>query len=342
VSRLPKIPSILDLNRIAVGLVSVVVVVAVCAAAFAVGALGLTKRTYSMSGAFSDASGIGKGADVEMAGISIGTVTGVHPDYQLGQVIITWNINRGIHLGADTTASLSLQNLLGGEYVRLAGPVEPPYLEQLPASQRRIPLSRTATTFTVNGVLGTAAQDVQAIDPATVNHVLTELTTVLDGTQTDLAPLLTNLATVSAAVNDRDAQLQQLVANAQSVSGTLASKDQELGQLIDTADGLLSQLIARRDQLQAVLGAGSSAVTQLTALVSSERVRLDAILQDLHVALQAAGQQLPEIDQGFAWAGPTFAGLATVADQGDWTDIVASGFSPDVIGILSQAVGGSK
>jgi len=331
-------PSFLDLNRVAVGLVSVFLIAVVCVAAFAVGALNLTKHTYEMSGAFADASGIAKGADVEMAGVSIGTVTGVHPDFQLGEVIVTWNIDRGAQLGSQTTASLSLQNLLGGEYVRLGGPVVPPYIEQLPVSRRRIPLSRTSTTYTVNAVLGTAARDVQALDPATINRVLTELTSVLAGTRTDLVPLLTNLGTVSAAVNARDADLRQLVTNTQAVTATLAARNQQLGQLIDTADGLLGELVARRDQLQAVLGAGSSAVSQLTALIASERTRLDTVLEDLHVAIQAAGQQLPEIDEGFAWAGPTFAGLATVGGQGPWAEVVASGFSPNAVGLLSQEI----
>ncbi|HEY2430400.1 MAG TPA: MlaD family protein [Acidimicrobiales bacterium] len=332
------LPSFLDLNRVAVGVVSVVVIAAVCAGAFAVGALGLTRPTYSMSGVFTDASGISKGSDVEMAGVSIGTVTGVHPDFSTGEVIVTWNVDRGADLGPDTTASLSLQNLLGGEYVRLGGPVVRPYLASLPAPRRRIPLSRTAATFTVNEVLSTTAHDLQTIDPATVNRVLSELATVVAGARTTLAPLIADLGSVAAAVNQRDADLRRLVANAQQVSATLAAKDGQLGQLVATADGLLRELVTRKDQLAAVLGSGSSAVAQLAGLIAAERTHLAAILTDLHVAIGAAGRQLPQIGQGFAWTGPTFDGLASVADQGPWTDIVVSGFSPDAVGVLGQAL----
>lgn len=338
---LRRLPSFLDLNRVSVGIISILLVFALCAGAFAFGALGLDKSTYAMSGVFTDANGISKGSNVLMAGVSIGKVTGVVPDYQSGDVIITWSIDHGVDLGKQTSASLDLENLLGGEYVRLSGPVTRPYLEQLPVSARRIPQSRTKQAFSVNGVLGTSAQDLQAINGTTINTVLGDLTQVLGGAAGDIGPLLSNLGTVSAAVNSREGDLKQLITNTQQVTSTLAAKDQQLGELIDTADGLLQELITRRDQIATVLGTGSSAVQALSTLISTEQANLHQIFGDLHVAVQAAGRQLPEIDQGFAWAGPTFAGLATVGNQGPWFDVVTQSINPDVVGILGQAITGA-
>jgi phospholipid/cholesterol/gamma-HCH transport system substrate-binding protein len=215
-----------------------------------------------------------------------------------------------------TTADLALQNLLGGQYIRLSGPVQPPYMQSLPTSQRRIPLGRTHTSLSITGVLSSTAQNIQQIDPATVNQVLVELTGVVGGSQKTFGPLLTNLASVASALNQRDTELRQLVKNTQQVTSTLASKNQQLGQLIDSARGLLNELVARRDQLSNILGAGSDAVVQLSDVISAERVHLRSIIDDTHIGIQAAVQELPQISQGFAWTGPTFTDLAAVNPNG--------------------------
>jgi phospholipid/cholesterol/gamma-HCH transport system substrate-binding protein len=215
-------------------------------------------------------------------------------------------------------------------------------MSNLATAQRRIPLSRTHTTFTVNGVLGDTAQTIEAINPQTVNNVLAALSTVLTGSSSDLGPLLTDLESVAAAVNQRDTDLRQLVSNSQQVTATLAAKNQQLGSLVDSADGLLKQLIARRDDLVNVLGAGSSAVGQLSALIASEQAHLQQILGDLTVAVHALGQELPQVDQGFAWLGPTFTDLATIGANGPWFNVAVTGLNPDAVGVLSQTIGGGK
>jgi phospholipid/cholesterol/gamma-HCH transport system substrate-binding protein len=278
-----------------------------------------------------------------MAGISVGIVTGIHPDYQAGQVIITWKVNKGVRLGPTTTADLALQNLLGGQYIRLSGPVQPPYMEKLPAAQRRIPLERTHTSLSVNGVLSSTAADIQQINPDTVNKVLVELTGVVSGSQRTFGPLLTNLASVAGAINQRDADLRQLVSNTQQVTSTLAAKNQQLGQLIDTARGLLNELVTRRDQLSNVLGAGSDAVVQLSNLIGTERAHLRSIIDDTHVGITAASQELPQVDQGFAWTGPTFTDLGQVNSNGPVDAVLNSVTFPvagDFLTLLERALTG--
>jgi phospholipid/cholesterol/gamma-HCH transport system substrate-binding protein len=346
--RKPLFPSFLDLNKVVIGIVSIIAIAAACLGAFAIGSLGLFKHTYSMSGVFDNANGIGKGAEVHMSGVVIGTVSGIHPDYQKGQVIITWKINKGVHLGNQTRADLNLANLLGGEYVKLTSPGAPqhPYMEELPAvdkrceaaaaggstqpCDRRIPRARTTTTFTVNGVLGTAATDIQQLDIPTLSKVLVDLTTAFNATKPNLDPLLLSLEKVSAALNQRDQDFRQLLANTQQATATLAAKNQAIGQIVDSASALLNALTSRRDQLSNLLGSGSDAVIRLSNVISIERDKLDTIIGDLHVAIAAATRNLPAVNQGFAWMGPTFTDLSHVADFGPFLEAVATSFNPNL------------
>jgi phospholipid/cholesterol/gamma-HCH transport system substrate-binding protein len=330
-----------DLNRVILGAIAMVVLASVLALVFAVGSLGLLKHTYQMSGVFADSGGMKKGDLVRMAGVDVGTVTGIHPDFQRGQIIITWKVNSGVKLGPQTNAEVVLATLLGGHYLRLSGPVERPYVSSLPGLQRRIPLERTRLPASVNEVLNNATRAIQQLDTTSVNQLLAQLSQVTADNQANLGGLLSNLATVSAAIHQRDQQLRQLVTNTQQITGTLAAKDQALTQLVDNANVLLDTITSRRDQLATLLGSGSQAVTLLSNVVADHRAQLDTILGDLHVALGAVGRQLPQINTGLAFIGPAFAGVVSTSRQGPWVDVVAYGLPAlDLINVLKQ-IGGA-
>jgi virulence factor Mce-like protein len=277
-----------------------------------------------------------------MAGVEIGSVTGIQPDFQQGQIIITWKVHQGVNLGPRSHADVVLATLLGGHYIRLSGPIEKPYMASLPAAQRRIPLERTTLPATVSQVLNGATRLIQQLDTNSINQVLAQFSQISADNRANLGPLLTNLAAVSAAVNQRDQQLRELIGNTQQISATLAAKDQLLPQLIDSATVLLNTIISRRNELATLLGSGSQAVTQLSNLIADHKAQLDAILGDLHVALGAVNRQASQINTGFAFVGPAFSGTGTSATTGNWIDIVVTGMPTlDFINILKKIpVGG--
>src|SRR5687768_15805453 len=95
--------------RVAViGVVSIVVVLLLT---YAFGALGLGQRGYTMSGVFAGAGGLKAGDDVQVAGVSVGKVASVRPDFAHGNVIITWKVDRDIELGPRTHADVRAANL---------------------------------------------------------------------------------------------------------------------------------------------------------------------------------------------------------------------------------------
>src|SRR3546814_16539737 len=91
-----------------------------------------------MSAVFSDTGVLKKGDDVRVAGVPVGEVTGVHADFEAGQVIVNVEVDEGIDLGPQTRAAIGAATLLGGYYLRLSGPVAEPFLHELPAAERRI------------------------------------------------------------------------------------------------------------------------------------------------------------------------------------------------------------
>ncbi|MBA2282086.1 MAG: MCE family protein [Actinomycetota bacterium] len=333
-----------DLNRRWLGLITMGVAVAAIAAVFAVGTLGILDHRYAMSGVFADSAGLRTGDVVRVAGLDVGEVTGIHPDFELGQVVITWEVEEGVELGPGTRADVAIATLLGGLYLRLEGPPGPvptPYLSSLPEEERRIPLDRTGAPATVEQVLGNTTRTVQSLDVDSIETLLSQLGDLTLDSGEDIGSLATNLATVAAALNTRQEQIDGLIANTEQITATLAGKDQVLGALVDDAGALLDQIDRRRTELATLLGAGADVVVTLADLVEQHRSSLEAILDDLHETLAVTDANLPQLNRTLALLGPTFGGVETVTQQGAWLDAVASGLpAADLLTIIQQATGG--
>jgi phospholipid/cholesterol/gamma-HCH transport system substrate-binding protein len=318
-----------NLHVTSLGLVASVVTLLVAVAVFAVASLGLLNKRYEMSGVFSDSGGVRVGDAVRVAGLLVGSVKGVDPDYDKGQVIITWKLDQEVDLGPETSAEIAASTLLGGHYVRLSGPVQRPYMSSLPKEKRRIPLERTVAGENIYTVFGNATRAARQIDTGAVNDLLHQLADITEDNGAKLDPLLKNLAAVSVAISDRDRQLRELLGGTQRVTATLATKDQALAQLVDQASVFLDEIVARRDQLATLLGTGNRTVTGFTKLIQEHRAQIDAIIDDLHIATAAAGRQLPEINHGLAFIGPTFTNFTKIGAQGPWLDVIAYGLPFD-------------
>src|SRR3954462_3005277 len=125
-------------NPYVIGITSVLIIGAFVGLAFMVGILHLFEKTYTVDAVFSDAAGIRAGANVKVAGIKAGRVTGIKADRDQGKVVVSMVVNKGVHLGQTTRAEVTLETLLGTRNVTLAGPVAKPYLEDEPEAQRTI------------------------------------------------------------------------------------------------------------------------------------------------------------------------------------------------------------
>jgi phospholipid/cholesterol/gamma-HCH transport system substrate-binding protein len=314
-----RIPSWRDVNQLSLGLATVVVLGCLLTAAFSVGALDLFSDRYELSAVFPDAGGMKTGNDVRVAGVPVGEVTGIHPDFQTGQVIIAFEVDKGTDLGPETRADIAAATLLGGYYLRLSGRVEEPFLEDLPSddARRRIPLERTSAPVSLIGALSDTTTQIQTIDIDAVNAVLRQLAGATDRNADVVPTLIDSLSTVGAAIASREDELRDLVGNASALSEVLAQRDEEILTLVEAASVLLDRLQERRDELATVLGSGSEAVVTLTDTIKQHRADIDGLLADAHVLLEGIERNTGTINTSLAWAGPLFTLLgSTLAEQG--------------------------
>ena len=325
-------------NPYVIGITCVLVLAAFVGLAFAVGILHLLEKAYPVKAEFSDAAGITSGADVRVAGVKAGRVTGIKADRNQGKVIISMVVNHGVHLGPDTHAEVALETLLGTRYVRLSGPVVKPYLEDEPESARTIPNDRTKTPFDIFDLVKVGTHTVEATDTAKLNQFIQQLADITGGEHDQIAQLLDGVNKVSSTLDDRQAQLRELLDRFDQLSGLLADKDQTLVSLIDQSQGILNLVEQRRNDIAAGLQSTDQLTGSLATLLSADKGLLNSILQTLHPTLDVITQQQQHVDAALSWIGPGSLGLSSAVTHGPWADIYVRSVGPDLPGVLCGAV----
>ena len=110
-----------NISEVVVG--GLVVVVAAGFLIFAGQATGFGANTgdsYELNASFRSAEGVTLGTDVRLAGVKVGTVTGMELNAQTFRADVTFTVDQGIELPDDTAAVVASEGLLGGTYLELS------------------------------------------------------------------------------------------------------------------------------------------------------------------------------------------------------------------------------
>ena len=75
---------------------------------------------YTLHAAFDNIGGISSGADVRIAGLKVGSVTGLSIDPKSYQAVATFTVQSDIKLSDDSSATVATGGLLGGNFISLA------------------------------------------------------------------------------------------------------------------------------------------------------------------------------------------------------------------------------
>lgn len=321
--------SFLDLDTRTVGLIGLLLLGAVVGGTYVFASADVLSDTYAMSGVFEDVSGLTESARVEMAGVEVGRVTGIEPDFDRGQVVVAWEVDRGVDVPADARAEIAQSTLFGGTALRL---IAEPGAEPMAArreEERRIPVERTDTPTDVVELVESTTDTVGELDTDLADEVTEQVGTILSGTSDQLPDALEDLGTLADLLEASSDDLDRLAEDGQTLARALASREEELDRLLASAERMLDELTTRRDELAALLGEGSDVVVRLTDLLSERREDLATLSADLHEVTGIVGRLDEETNRALAYLGPTFEQLAAARNaQGEWVEFTAPSFGP--------------
>lgn len=83
---------------------------------------------YPLTASFRSAEGIQVGTDVRLAGVKVGSVTGVDLDTETYRAVTTFTVQDGVQVPDDSAVLVSSEGLLGGNFIEISPGGSPFYL----------------------------------------------------------------------------------------------------------------------------------------------------------------------------------------------------------------------
>jgi phospholipid/cholesterol/gamma-HCH transport system substrate-binding protein len=286
--RRPQIKPLAERNRLAVGVVGILVVVLAVIAAFSYDKLPFIKGTTDYSAYFAEAGGIKPGSDVRVSGMSVGRVSKVKLEGT--KVLVDFTVRDGVELGDRTEASIKTETVLGNKM-----------LEITPRGDGRlegtIPLERTKSPYDLPTALGDLTTTISALDTTQLSSALTTLADTFKETPPDLRIALEGVARFSDTLNIRDAQLRSLLADANKVTAVLGKRSDQIASLVVNTNALLSEILSQRDSVDALMNNLTAVSAQISGLVADNRATLKPALDKVNGVLGILDNRKQELQR---------------------------------------------
>ncbi|HEY2078920.1 MAG TPA: MCE family protein [Streptosporangiaceae bacterium] len=311
------IKPIRERNPIAVAVAGLAILAAIALLVYFSGRLPIIGGGTGYTALFAEAAGLQPGNEVRVAGVTVGSVTGVSLDGN--KVAVTFDVKNG-WVGDRTTAAIDIKTLLGDKYLAIDPKGNAP---QNPAQP--IPLSRTTSPYDVTQAFSGLGQQISQINTAQLAQSLQTLSDAFATTPPYVRKALRGLASLSASVASRQAEVTSLLAGAKQVTGTLASEDTRFAALLGNGNLLLAELRQRQDAIAAMLTDTRKLAAQVSGLVNDDQAQLAPALQALNKVTSVLESNQANLRRALALAGPYYRLLGNAVGNGRWFDVYLCG-----------------
>ncbi|MEV5652145.1 MCE family protein [Nocardia sp. NPDC052254] len=315
------------------GLVGIVVIVCVIM-------IGLQSQKFISWGTtvryralFAEAAGLTVGDDVIVSGVRVGNVQKI--GLENGDAAVVFSVNSTVRLGADTSAHIKTNSLLGKRDLTVvsAGSGRLRTLDTIPDT-------RTSAPYSLTDAVGDLTTKTAAVDTDALNRSLDMLSQTLDHIAPQVGPAFDGLTQLSRTINSRNQSLRDLLGSASTVTAVLSQRSQQVNSLILNANSLLQVLAARRQEIVQLLANTSAVAKQLSGLVADNESKLGPTLDRLNSVTAMLeknrdniGKAIPgyakvALTQGEAVSGGRFynAYVANLIDGNDIQPFIDSAF----------------
>jgi phospholipid/cholesterol/gamma-HCH transport system substrate-binding protein len=284
----PNIKPLAERNRIAVGVVGILIVVVLVVAVFSYNKIPFINGTSHYSAYFAEAGGIKSGSDVRVSGLSVGRVSAVKLDGP--KVLVTFAVNDDVALGDRTEAAIKTETVLGTKMLELTPRGDGNLTEA-------IPIERTHSPYDLPTALGDLTSTISALDTTKLSSALTTLAHTFKDTPPDLKVALEGVARFSDTLDTRDAQLRNLLADANKVTSVLGKRSDQIASLVVNANALLAELLSQRNSVDALMNNLTAASRQISAVVDDNRKQLKPALDKLNGVLGILDNRKQELQR---------------------------------------------
>jgi phospholipid/cholesterol/gamma-HCH transport system substrate-binding protein len=238
------------------------------------------ERTYKAD--FANVSGLKGGDLVRIAGVEVGKVKSVTVGDD-GGAVVDFGADDSVVLTQGTRAVVRYDNLIGGRYLALE--------EGTGGVQRlhpgdTVPRERTQPALDLDALLGGFRPLFRALDPEQVNALSSQLIQALQGQGATVGSFLTQTATLTSTLADRDDLIRQVIDNLNTVLGSLGEHNRQFSDTIDSLSQLVDGVAARKNDIANGITHANEAARTIADLLDQTR---PAIKDTVHQTDRTAG-----------------------------------------------------
>ncbi|MCV7224444.1 MCE family protein [Mycolicibacterium komossense] len=236
-----------------------------------------TGSTETYSAVFTDASSLKSGDTVRVAGIRVGTVTGVslQPD---NTVVVDFDADRDVVLTTGTKVAVRYLDLVGNRYLDL---LDGPGSTRIQPPGSQIPSDRTEPALDLDLLLGGLKPVIQGLNPQNVNALTNSLIQILQGQGGNVESLMSQTSSFTNALADNGQTVQQLIDNLQVVVSTVAKDGDKFSGAVDRLEQLITGLSRDRDPIGEAITALDNGTASIADLLTQARPPLSGTVDQL-------------------------------------------------------------
>ena len=255
--------------EIGVGLLLVGAAVVLGWMALQVGALSGFGDAVEVETRFSDVGGLQTGASVAIAGVKVGTVTGMAIDFD--RAVVQMAIDSDTPIRVDATAQVRSRSVLGEKYVELV-----PRSRDARLIQDGDILQPGPNQTEIDELVSAIGPLVEAIDPQAFQQIMGSLAAALQEDPERLSRMLDNadtlLANGAAASEELPAMVSEGRATLGAVRSTLGRVDRSMVKvdaLVAEADGVMDDVSVAASDLPAITDQVGITLEEARAMLAS-------------------------------------------------------------------------
>ncbi len=243
--------------------------------------LAITFSNYRPGGSedytalFTSASQMKSGSKVKIAGVDVGSVADITLTRD-NLALVRFSVGGDYRLPVSTRAMIRYENLTGDRYLELQQGVGDPTAMLAPGD--RIPLAHTEPALDLDTLLGGFKPLFRTLNPQEVNSLSSSLVEVFQGQGPALNTLLTDTASFTASLADRDGLIQSVIDNLNATLSTFDADSAGLDSSLTQLQTLITGLSAQRGTIGASLTEMSQTTNGLAGLLSTTRPDLEQMV----------------------------------------------------------------
>jgi phospholipid/cholesterol/gamma-HCH transport system substrate-binding protein len=283
--------------------------------------------TNSYRAVFTDVTGVTVGDDVRIAGVRVGAVTGIAIKDRT-EAELTFTVSTDHPLFTSTHAEIRWRDLVGERYLALVdGAGDETRLQ--PGGE--IPLAQTAPALDLTVLFQGFKPLFAALSPDDVNKLAFEIIQTLQGEGGTIDGLLSETASLTSALADRDQLIGSVIDNLNGVLTALDQHNDRFGDLLNQLQRLISGLSQDRQAIGSSLGDINALAAASAGLLDQARPAISTDLSQLTTLTGTINKNEKTVQSMLTKLPPKLDAATNVGDYGSWFNFFLCDFDGKVV-----------